>query len=303
MKIQEPKGNKSVLNVLKKLSNSKKVPHAYTFYGPEGVGKKLYALYFSKLLNCTGENKPCNSCINCRKIDKNTHPDIKIISTEKKQIKVDEIKQVITFTNSSPIEGNYKFIIIDDAHKMNIFSANSLLKTLEEPLSKSIIILITDNHKNLLPTILSRCVKISFSPLLEEEITEILIEKGHKKEQILQIVPYSSGSIKIAEELLQEKNYELFNDTLDILEKIKHTRFLELSALSEKISQNNFEETAFSIMMQYFYQRSKKFEEDCLSALSNYEKVVNFRRFLRYNIAKSFILEALFLSISTSEDI
>ncbi|MCX7991150.1 MAG: hypothetical protein N2999_03805, partial [Proteobacteria bacterium] len=86
-------------------------------------------------------------------------------------------------------------------------------------------------------------------------------------------------------------------------EKIRNIRFLELSAISEKISLNNFEETAFSIMAQYFYKRIKNGEEDFFPALSCYEKVVNFKRFLRYNIGKSFILEALFLSLSTREEI
>ncbi|MCX7991149.1 MAG: DNA polymerase III subunit delta', partial [Proteobacteria bacterium] len=200
----QPQGNRSVLKILERLSANKKIPHAYIFSGREGIGKKLYALFFAKMLNCLAEKgqKPCNVCSNCIKLGKNIHPDIKIISTDKKQIKVEEIKSAISFTNSSPIEGRYKFIIIDDAHKMNQFSSNSLLKTLEEPLSDSIFILITDNDKNLLPTILSRCVKISFGPLTEKELEEILIQKGYRKEQIFQIVPYANGSVKIAEDLL-----------------------------------------------------------------------------------------------------
>lgn len=184
MNIQFPIGNKAVLELLKKLANGKKVPHAYVFFGPEGIGKKLFALHFAKILNCTGKDiKPCNNCINCKKINKNIHSDIKIIETDKKQIKIDEIRSAINFANSSAIEGKYKFIIIDDAHKMNQFSANALLKTLEEPISNTIIILIAENDKSLLRTILSRCVKISFAPLSSEDITKILLEKGYDKEK------------------------------------------------------------------------------------------------------------------------
>lgn len=304
MNIQFPIGNKAVLELLKKLANGKKVPHAYVFFGPEGIGKKLFALHFAKILNCTSKDiKPCNNCINCQKINKNIHSDIKIIETDKKQIKIDEIRSAINFANSSAIEGKYKFIIIDDAHKMNQFSANALLKTLEEPISNTIIILITENDKSLLRTILSRCVKISFAPLSSEDITKILLEKGYDKEKILNIVDYSSGSVKTAEELLKEKNYELFNDTIETLKNIKNIRFLEISSLSEKISLNNFEEIAFNIITQFFYKKITNIEKDFIFALSSYEKVVNFKRFLRYNIAKSFILEALFLSISIREEI
>ncbi len=300
-----PQGNKSVLKFLIKLSKNKKIPHAYIFYGPKGVGKKQFALYFAKLLNCLAKSedqRPCHSCISCHKIDNNIHPDLKIIATDRKQIKIDEIREVTVFTNTSALEGRFKVIIIDDAHKMNVFSANALLKTLEEPLSNSIIILITDNLKNLLPTIQSRCIKIPFSPLKDEEILQILSQKGYDISKINDILPFCAGSVKIAEELLIDKNYAMAIDLIENLEKFGHLRFIEISAISERISQNNFEETSFNIMLQFFRNKALKMDENLFSYLSAYEKVLIFMSYLRYNISKSFILEALFLSLSSSED-
>lgn len=303
MNIQSLKGNKSVSKLFEKLAQNKRVPHAYIFSGQEGIGKKLYALYFAKILNCSNEViKPCEKCLNCQKINKNIHPDVKIISTEKKQIKIEEIRDAISFTHSSPMEGKYKVIIIDDAHKMNQFSSNALLKTLEEPISNSIIILITSNEKGLLSTIQSRCVKIFFEPLSEEDLTDILIEKGHDREKIKNIVEYANGSIKVAEELIQEKSYELINELLETIENIKKIRFIELSSLSERILINNFEEIAINIMIKYFHRKIIN-SEDLFFSLNAYEKIVNFKRFLRYNISKSFILESLFLSIAMREKI
>ncbi len=300
-----PQGNKSVLAILSRLSKSKRIPHAYIFYGPSGVGKKLFALYFARMLNCLNpkdNHLPCFNCINCYKIDNNIHPDLKIVATEKKQIKIDEIREVTNFTYTSPLEGRFKVIIIDDAHKMNVFSANALLKTLEEPLSNSVIILITDNLKALLPTIQSRCIKISFSALTEEEILSILTKKDYDINKVKNILPFSSGSVKMAEELLDDKNYDLAIELIEHLQKFNHLRFLEISTLSERIGQNNFEETAFNIMLQFFRNQALKINEHIFSYISAYEKVLMFKRYLRYNISKSFILEALFLSLALSEE-
>jgi DNA polymerase-3 subunit delta' len=162
---------KKILN--NALQNSS-VAHAYLFYGQEGVGKKKLAIALAKALNCknTGSDGACDECESCLKIERRTHPDFFYLEPVKNSptsreavIKIEEIRELQKKLAYLPYEGKTKVVVIDSAELMNLQAANSFLKTLEEPPSATVLILVSSNPQRLLPTLLSRCQRIQFHRL------------------------------------------------------------------------------------------------------------------------------------------
>jgi DNA polymerase-3 subunit delta' len=131
---------------------------------PRGQGLQ-FAESFLKLLLCQTADKPCNDCIACRQVESHKHVDTLWIEPQSKsrQIVTDDIELLIRRISQTSFEGGWKAAVILSAECMNTKSFNQLLKTLEEPPPKSIILLVTDSPQSLLPTILSRCQKIVLS--------------------------------------------------------------------------------------------------------------------------------------------
>jgi len=190
-------GQEGPISVLKSALEKKRVPHAFLFYGAEGIGKRTTALVFAKALNCeAGGADACDACTSCRKIDSGNHPDILIIRPEGQFIKVADIKELQERMRFRPLEGTRRVVIIDDAERMNITSANSLLKTLEEPSPTNVFILVS-SRPHLLPlTILSRCHRLRFNPVQRDVIAAFLEKEfALAPDKALILASSSGGSI------------------------------------------------------------------------------------------------------------
>lgn len=187
-------GQEGPISVLKSALEKKRVPHAFLFYGAEGIGKRTTALVFAKALNCeAGGADACDACTSCRKIDSGNHPDILIIRPEGQFIKVADIKELQERMRFRPLEGARRVVIIDDAERMNITSANSLLKTLEEPSPTNVFILVS-SRPHLLPlTILSRCHRLRFNPVQRDVIAAFLKKELALAADKAHILASSSG--------------------------------------------------------------------------------------------------------------
>ena len=160
--------------------------HAYMFSGPDGVGKKLTAIAFAKKLNCErgGGDDLCD-CPACDRIGRGIHPDVSVFEYPGSSvITVDNTREEIERrVFLKPFESKYKVFIIDGAERMNSSAQNAFLKTLEEPPAYSVIILITSLPSLILPTIHSRCQKVSFGGLDGRVAREKLLEKGELSER------------------------------------------------------------------------------------------------------------------------
>jgi DNA polymerase-3 subunit delta' len=186
-------GHDKIWNFLKQSAEKNRLAHAYLFAGPNGLGKKKLAFEFIKFLQCRGtktrDGFACDSCSDCRQIENSLHPDVLAIGLEgfetregekvrKTEIKIEEAELVRHHLSLSPFSGNFKAVIINSAEKLNSEACNYLLKTIEEPSPKSILILISSNWQKILPTILSRCQFIRFSPVKKTQIESGLAELG-----------------------------------------------------------------------------------------------------------------------------
>lgn len=184
-------GHKKIVQFLQKSIETGKIAHAYLFYGPENMGKKTTAKFFSQTLICE-KNKggvvnevnvkiPCGECQNCQNFLKDIHPDVVWVrkNEENKNISIDQIRDLKEKIGLSSFTNSYKIIIIVNAEEMSVEAANSFLKILEEPPKKSIIILLANNLKNIPETILSRCQLLKFSLVAKCEIADYLKKEYH----------------------------------------------------------------------------------------------------------------------------
>jgi DNA polymerase III subunit delta' len=182
-------GNDRVKAALKRMLVSDRLPGALLFTGEEGIGKKLFAIEVARALNCRTpkDHEACGVCSSCTRIARlnypqrddaeewtqiiwTDHPDVGLVVAPKRVLRVEQMRQIEKEANFRPFEGKARVFLIDEADKLNDASANALLKVLEEPPRTSHLILITARPAMLLPTILSRCQMIRFSPLTPAEI-------------------------------------------------------------------------------------------------------------------------------------
>lgn len=188
-------GNDHIKKVLRRMLAANRVPHSMLFAGEEGVGKKRFALELAKAFVCQNLRnlEACDECQICKRAVNFTfpnadekdarkemifseHADIGLIIPYNKTILVDAVRDLEKEANFRPYEAKARFLLINDADKMNAAASNALLKTLEEPAPTSYIFLISSRPDALLPTILSRCQTIRFAPVKTEEIENYLLE-------------------------------------------------------------------------------------------------------------------------------
>lgn len=156
-----------------------RIAHAYLFYGPRGSGKEAMARTLAKALNCLEKDSDsCDCCDSCRRIDEAVHPDVYWVRPESKsrRITVDKIREFERAINLKPTMARMKVGVIVDADCMNEEAANAFLKTLEEPPAQTIILLLTAQPQRLLPTVLSRCLRISFGPTADRSASPYRIK-------------------------------------------------------------------------------------------------------------------------------
>jgi len=178
--------------VIEKLVNKIRTTNSsFIFAGSRGVGKRHTALEIAKSILCK-KIPACNVCDECRRIEKEIHPNVITIKPEgdDKDIKIENIREMVKSLTFSAAEGNKRFVIVDEAHRMNESSSNAMLKTLEEPPRDTIFILLSSNLHSMLPTIISRCEVIKFPPMSDDKMVSILnISPSHP------LLSYSMGSI------------------------------------------------------------------------------------------------------------
>jgi len=185
-------GHEDLVEILRGFVRTGRLPHAFLFSGPAGVGKTMVAREFFMAVNCLERaGDPCNACRSCLKALSRSHPDYIEVTPANGRILVDGIRGVISEVSLKPFEARTRFVVIEPAERMNKASANALLKTLEEPPDATLIILVSHNPSLLLPTIVSRCQVLRFAPLDAAACT-----KGPMDQTFLRLTSGTLGGLK-----------------------------------------------------------------------------------------------------------
>jgi len=177
-------GNQPAVNLLRRYLNQQKIPRSMIFYGPPSARVESFALAFAKALSCMElTDNYCDSCENCREINKGIFPDLNRVSPDGSYYRKEQITALIGDNRHRPMKSDRKIYLLSEAHQMRASAANAFLKVLEEPAETSVIILITHNLAGLLPTIRSRCQIIKFSPVSSRALRDHLVSRGMKEEE------------------------------------------------------------------------------------------------------------------------
>jgi len=178
-------GQENAIHLLRQAWLHGRLAHAYLFFGPEGVGKRLTLTTLVKAMNCqtpSTRGEACDHCPSCVKINSGNFADLMAIEPEGEGIKIEQIRALQKQLRFRPLEGGRRVCMIDPADKLNEAAAGALLKTLEEPPRDTHLFLITARPHQLLPTILSRCQWIKFRSLSHAQIVRILMTQHSMKQ-------------------------------------------------------------------------------------------------------------------------
>jgi DNA polymerase-3 subunit delta' len=187
-------GNQRAVQIIQKEIERGRVYPAYLFTGMEGIGKRLVAVNMAKTLNCpNGEGDACDGCPVCQRMDRGVHPDLLQINPTGETIKIGQIRELQHSLAFKPYEARWRVVIVDGAERMTRETANAFLKTLEDPPQSTTIILVATTLKELPPTVLSRCQRITFNPLSDEQVQKVLADQL-TTEEILFRAPLAGGS-------------------------------------------------------------------------------------------------------------
>jgi len=204
-------GQEAAIETLQNAWEAQRLPHALLFAGPAGVGKGTTAEALAALFLCEKpkDAKPCGKCQSCRLMEAGTHPDYhriykELIRLEKEESKAKDLSidvmrtHLVAPAGVKAAMGVGKVFVVEQADDMNANAQNAILKTLEEPYGRTLIILLAEQPGSLLATIRSRCQLVSFAPLPEKVVMEGLKNRGLATSVAKEAARYAQGSLGLA---------------------------------------------------------------------------------------------------------
>ena len=219
------RGHDRAVDTLRRTLAQGRLPHAFLFVGPEGIGKRSFAETFAQALLCERvaevELNPCGACPSCLQVAAGTHPDVHRVSRpeDKHDLSIKLIRDLCLDLGLKPAAGKRKVAIVDDADDLNDEAANAFLKTLEEPPPGSVLILIATSAEAQLETILSRCRVVRFKALPETELAALLHDQGVTTDPVeaVRLAKLGDGSVSRARGLASPAVESFRRDLLDAL--------------------------------------------------------------------------------------
>lgn len=253
-------GQEQLKENLQNAIQNNKVSHAYIISGERNCGKEFLAKVFAQTLLCENRQgvEPCGECHSCIQAQSMNNPDIIFVSHEKPNvISVDDIReQIVGTVDIMPYAGEKKVYIVNDAELMTIQAQNALLKTLEEPPKYVVIILLTANPEEFLPTILSRCVTLSFKPVADEKIQDFLMETMQVPDYKAQIcVAFARGNVGKARLLAKSEEFDKVKDeALGLLKNIDDMELNEIVSAIKKINEYKLDVNDYLDIFSIWYR-------------------------------------------------
>ncbi len=211
-----------VRDLLISMVQANRTTHAYLFSGPKGARKRDIACAFAQALVCA--NKGCGHCIDCKKAELHTHPDIQLIAPKGAQgYLIDQIRNVVLDATRAPVQGQRKVFILENVEQLGTAAANAFLKTLEEPSSRVVIILLTSHADGVLPTILSRCQVVSFPAIPEADVVAELMQASNCTAQLARLaINVCAGSLDMAQAFcVSDDLQQLYHGIVQVMAELK----------------------------------------------------------------------------------
>lgn len=217
-----------------------RLAHAYLLAGPKGAGKKQMALHLAKSLFCQErEADACGACLTCRRIEGGNHPDVQLITPDGASIKIDQIRALQKEMAMRAVESQHKVYIIEHVDKMTTQAANSLLKFLEEPPAGVLALLLTEHSHAMLPTILSRCQIVQFSPLSADSIAQELRAEGVLA-GMAQVASHITTNVEEAKVLSQSESFaQLRNLVIQLVHECKQRNSSALFTIHDLLQKSD----------------------------------------------------------------
>ena len=190
--------------------SSGRIPHAIIIEGSDEKSRREFASFFAKALLCKGEEKPCMQCSSCKKSESKSHPDYKVYEGKGKTsaVNIGDIRELRNDIYVVPNESDYKIYLVCNAHKMNEYAQNAILKSLEEPPKYVVIMLECEDKSQLLETVRSRATAFRIGEATENDISQKKIDESKEL------------SLKIATAIIEPSEAPLMSE-LGKLEKDK----------------------------------------------------------------------------------
>jgi len=256
-------GQDWVVSHLKTAMLAGRLSHAYLFLGPSGVGKATTARALAAALNCAqpgADGDACGTCPSCRRMQAGTHPDFLVIGPEesKTQIKIEQIRELRRLTEYPPLGGGWRVVLIKPAEALTAVSdaaANALLKTLEEPPDRHLLVLTARGEAELLPTIVSRCHKLAFTPLPSALIIQELEKRRSlPRSQAALVAALSGGSLGRALALDPEELVRQRDQVLSDLAHLNRGATGEVLSWAQRLTKNRADLNNFLLLAQLWYR-------------------------------------------------
>lgn len=198
-------GHDALLRRLERQRAEGRIAHAYLFTGPPQVGRRTLAWTWGMALLCPESDPPCGVCRSCRQMQAGHHPDALLVTPEGGSLKIDQVREVQRWIARTPVEGPYRIVVFDQAQEMTTEAASALLKTLEEPPSYAVLMLIAPSPESLLPTVVSRCQIFPLDPLPIPVVRQALQERwGLPPDPADRLARWSGGRIGWAVQAAQD---------------------------------------------------------------------------------------------------
>lgn len=229
-------GQEWAVEMLQQHIQSKQVRHAYLLCGPQGVGRRTLALRFAQALNCTQPPAPgeaCLQCRTCRQIESMQQADLHVVQAdiEGGVMKVENIRDLMHSLTLTPYESAYRVALLLRFEEANESTQNALLKTLEEPNSRVVILATAENEERLLPTIVSRCEVLHLRPSPVQELAAALQERGLDEKEADLLAHVSGGRAGAALHMhtapeIMELRHKNLDTLLELMESPVRERFV-----------------------------------------------------------------------------
>lgn len=288
--------------------------HCYLLATPDDMIRESYALYMAKEILCLSDNKPCDKCLNCEKINHSNLVDLKVFPEEGKSLVVDDIVNIVSDCYIRPMDSKYKIYILNSFDDCTVQGQNKILKTLEEPPQNVVFILTASNINNVLTTILSRSKKIIESPFETSLINEYLKDMNIDNSEVLAGI--ASGNLTNAIKLIKNNNvkdiilviYDIllnFNSSADLLKyssKIlslkKDIEFFAntfVTILRDVVVFNNGGELSFSSYKKYYEKLSTIYTNEMIEKII--KKICLIMNKLEFNCNLTGVIDKFLLDV------